>query len=149
MHTRIAVRGIALHNSKMLAVRLISSKDTSGYTPDYWCTPGGGLDSNESLTDGLVREMVEETGVTPTVGALLYIQQFSHKGNEHLEFFFHILNAQDYTCIDLSTTSHGNIELQEIAFVDPQTTPLLPNFLMTEDLAKKIAHPKTTIYSFV
>lgn len=147
MERRISVRGVAVHNGKLLCVRLKQYKGAlkvASETP-WWCTPGGGLDAGESLTDGIMREMLEETGITPKVGRLLYVQQFTSQGRdqEYLEFFFHIENAEDYLNIDLTKTTHGDTEIAEIAFVDPKTTNILPKFFTTEDLPTFIAnnHP--------
>ena len=38
--------------------------------------PGGGLEFGEGTRDGLVREFMEETGITVTVGAHLYTTDF-------------------------------------------------------------------------
>ena len=52
------------------------------------------LEMGESLLDGLRREMIEETGVKPEIGKLLFVQQFAdtnssskHGDCEQLEFF--------------------------------------------------------------
>jgi hypothetical protein len=78
--------------------------------------------------------MIEESGIKPIVGNLLYVQQFTHGEKEYLEFFFHITNSKDYLHIDLSKTTHGMEEIEEIGFVDPSTAHLLPEFLKTEPL---------------
>jgi NUDIX domain len=95
----------------------------------------------ESLLDGLRREMIEETGVKPEIGKLLFIQQFAESGeqsahglNEQLEFFFLITNWQDYQHIDLEQTSHGVKEVARCGFVDPKTTRILPSYLTKVDL---------------
>ena len=95
----------------------------------------------ESLLDGLRREMIEETGVEPEIGKLLFIQQFAESGeqsahgsNEQLEFFFLITNWQDYQHINLEQTSHGVEEVAECGFVDPKTTRILPSYLTEIDL---------------
>jgi ADP-ribose pyrophosphatase YjhB (NUDIX family) len=136
MVRRISVRGIVLHQSKLLCVRLKPYQGSlrAGST-DYWCLPGGGLEEGEALTAGITREMVEETGVKPAVGALLYVQQFAHGDVDYIEFFFHITNSKDYLQIDLSQTTHGEEEIAEIGFVNPATTHLLPEFLTTEAIA--------------
>lgn len=140
---RISVRGIVWHEEKLLCVKLKPYRGVSELMAANWCTPGGGLDDNEPLLAGIEREMIEETGIKPVVGKLLYLQQFMFRENDYLEFFFHIKNAQDYTSIDLSKTTHGETEIESIGFVDPKHTPILPEFLMTEDIQRQIDHEST------
>lgn len=128
-----------MHEGKLLCVKLKPYGGVSKFMAENWCTPGGGLDEGESLLAGIEREMVEETGVKPVVGALLYLQQFKFRDNDYMEFFFHIKNSGDYLDIDLSKTTHGETEIESIGFVDPKTTPILPKFLMAEDITKQIA----------
>lgn len=137
MVRRISVRGIVLHEGKLLCVRLNKYKGSlrTKDERDYWCLPGGGLEEGEALLDGVIREMVEETGVSPTVGNLLYVQQFHYEDTDFLEFFFHITNAKDYLHIDLSKTTHGELEIAEVDFIDPAANDVLPEFLKTEPLA--------------
>ncbi len=135
MTRRISVRGIVLHKGKLLCVRLGPSPSEGRVGPsDYWCLPGGGLEEGESLHTGLEREMIEETGVKPAIGQLMYVQQFSIGDKEYLDFFFHVANHQDYVNIDLSNTTHGEIELAEISFIDPASSHVMPEFLTQEDL---------------
>ena len=136
MTRRVTVRGIVLHEGKLLCVKLKPYKDHLKRDNSYWCLPGGGLDEGEALTDGIMREMLEETGVMPVVGSLLYIQQFTHGDKDYLEFFFHITNGADYLNIDLSKSTHGLEEIEEIGFIDPAIAHILPEFLKTEDLAE-------------
>jgi len=133
---RISVRAIILHKGNLLCVRLKPYQGALSVSKDeWWCLPGGGLDEGEPLLDGIRREMLEETGIEPTVGNLLYVQQFTHGDKEYLEFFFHVTNAEDYLDIDLSKTTHGAVEIEAIGFVDPKAITILPEFLNTEDLA--------------
>jgi len=141
---RVTVRGMVLREGKLLCVKLKPYKDHLKRDNSYWCLPGGGLDEGESLVAGVEREMVEETGVKPVVGDLLYVQQFTHGEKEYLEFFFHITNAEDYIAIDLSKTTHGMEEIEAIDFVDPKLTHLLPEFLKTEPLDEHIAGNEST-----
>lgn len=135
MTRKITVRGIVLHEGKLLCARLKAYKDSlQKYGNDYWCTPGGGLEEGESLIAGVEREMIEETGIKPEIGHLLYVQQFVQGDQEFIEFFFLITNSKDYLHIDLSKTTHGEEEIEEIGFVDSSTTYILPKFLTTEKL---------------
>lgn len=136
MERRIGVRGIAYRDGKLLSVL---HKDHDGNPVDFWAIPGGGLDPNESLEAGVSREMVEETGVAPQVGRLLFVQQFAYTTRsgavrEQLEFFFHLENPEEYQTIDLTATTHGVSELADIAWIDPKTCNILPAFLRTLDL---------------
>lgn len=138
---RIATRGIIEKNGRILAVK---HKDTNGDEVDYWAIPGGGLDPLESLHDGLTREMIEETGITPQLGQLLFVQQYGDSSREYLEFFFHITNANDYGSIDLSKTSHGTLEIARCEFIDPQTENILPKFLQSTDITQVITASSPT-----
>ena len=139
MDRRVCVRAIIEKDGRIFCVR---QKHHDGSINDFWCTPGGGLEPSESLYDGLSRELVEELGVKPEIGELLTIQQFSDGKNELLEFFFKVLNSDDYLSIDLLKTSHGELELVEYGFVDPKTTHILPDFIK--------AYPNIkTVYSYL
>lgn len=140
---RVNVRGIIVNDKGELFCQRLTARDRDGR--DFWCTPGGGLDMGESLLDGLRREMIEETGVAPEIGRLLFVQQFAEDGEqsadrpaEQLEFFFHITNWQDYQQIDLSATTHGELEVAACGFVDPKNTVILPSFLTETDVQRLI-----------
>lgn len=134
---RVNVRGIIFNDGKLFCQQLKPGAD--GEIRDYWCTPGGGLDEGESLLDGLHREMIEETGIAPKIGKLLFVQQLHDGKKEQLEFFFHIENPEDYSVIDLTATSHGELEIAHCTFVEPTTHHILPAFLQTIDINDYIA----------
>ena len=151
MNRRVTVRGLIIKDNQLFAVR---HKHRDGTPKSFWCTPGGGLDPKESLIDGVVRELIEETGVTPKVGKLLLIQQFSsddvhpeYGHDEELEFFFHIENPEDFESIDLAATTHGDIEIAEHGFVDPASVTFLPRILQTLNLAELVTKNSPVISS--
>ena len=146
---RVSVRGIALYEGNLLCVKLKTYNKMAGSGGDWWCLPGGTTEEGESLQSSLVREMIEETGVVPEVGKLLYVHQFMFEGKEQLEFFFHIVNAKDYLHIELENTTHGAEEVEQIAFVDPKSTVILPAFLTNENLNDQISRAvPVKIFSF-
>lgn len=148
MQRRVNVRGIIVKDGKLFAQKY---KRNDGSESKYWGTPGGGLDMGESLQIGLRREMIEETGIAPEIGKLLFIQQFTHhKGDgtsrEELEFFFHVRNVDDYETIDLSATTHGEVELTRCGFIAPATETVLPEFLQTIDIQSYIDTDKPVFF---
>ncbi len=134
MNRRVNVRGIIWQDGKLFCQQL--KNNHSNQSEPFWCTPGGGMDDGETIHQALRREMVEETGIAPEIGRLLFVQQFFDGDKEQLEFFFHITNAEDYHQINLEATSHGTIEVERCEFVDPKRERVLPAFLMELDIAE-------------
>lgn len=50
-----------MRNDALLLTRI----SAIGYPPGWWALPGGGIDQGESPSAALVRELYEETGLTP------------------------------------------------------------------------------------
>ena len=138
MQRRINVRGIIWREGTLLCQQLIHETNEPAWEP-YWCTPGGGVEDGETIHEALVREMIEETGITPKIGRLLFVQQFFDGEKEQLEFFFRITNDGDYTQINLEATSHGTIEVERCEFVDPKKERVLPAFLMELNIAEYVS----------
>ena len=137
---RIGVRAIIFKDGGLLANKFHEEGGESA----HWATPGGGLEPHEGLVEGLIREIIEETGVTPHIGRLLFVQQFRSgrlDRDEELEFFFHITNPEDFVSIDLNATTHGASELTKMEFIAP-TEYLLPQFLQTIDIDSYISEQK-------
>lgn len=131
-------------DGKLLCVRLKPRPDAKH---DFWCLPGGSVDEGEPLVDAFRREMIEELGVEPKIGRLLYVYQFTHGDTEFTEFHFHIENPEDYQNVDFTQTSHGAQELEKLEFVDPSKVYVLPKFLATEKPGK-IYHKQAAKFFF-
>ena len=125
----VRVRGIIIHEGKLLAVK--DPHDTS-----FCALPGGHLEWEEDIKECLSREMVEELGVIPNIGRLLYINNFMDGDiRQSVEFFFEINNSQDYLNIDHLKTTHAH-EIAEVCWIQPSDEiRLLPNKLW-EDFKK-------------
>lgn len=72
--TRLAVRGILLHDDRLLLVNAYRGRS------DLWCAPGGGVEPHSSLPENLIREMTEETGLEISVGAPCLVNEFHDPG---------------------------------------------------------------------
>lgn len=117
------VRAIICHNNKLLLVQL------KGYTT--WCLPGGGIEPGEGVVEALERELMEELGVKANIGPLKVIHQFK-EGDVYQgpEFFFEVLNPEDFLSLSIHNTSHGSAEIAFAEFRDPKTTTgVLPEFV--------------------
>jgi ADP-ribose pyrophosphatase YjhB (NUDIX family) len=119
----VTCRALIIDNGELLMVR---------HDPkfNYMALPGGRLELGEHVTDCLERELVEEMGIRPQVGKLVFINDWVGPNDHRVEFFFLVKNGADYRSADSSTATHG-YELAEITFGDP-TDPkfnLLPKFL--------------------
>ena len=103
-HTKFIVRtrGIIMCDEKILVM-----KHKSDYY--YYALPGGHMELGESVIDSIKREIIEELGITPQIGRLLYINNFKGEEVQSVEFFFEITNGKDY----LDTESIGGTHKHE------------------------------------
>lgn len=85
MGPRLAVRAVLVHQDRLLLVNAYG-----GGVSDLWCAPGGGVERGQSLTDNLVREVHEETGLTIKVGPPCLVNEFHDPENDfhQVEIFF-------------------------------------------------------------
>jgi 8-oxo-dGTP pyrophosphatase MutT (NUDIX family) len=67
---RIATRAIILKDNKLLLVNAWKGRS------HLWCAPGGGAEPHASLPENLMREVMEETGLSVTVGPVCLINEF-------------------------------------------------------------------------
>lgn len=146
MKRRVTVRAVIVKAGKLLCVKL--KPYNAAVTGEFWCTVGGGIDSGEPLLPALTREVIEETGVMPVIGNLLYIHQFINGDVESLEFFFHVTNADDFMRVDLAATTHGQVEIAEIDFIDAPSNNVFPTFLKTESFDNLGPNTMSKIFSF-
>lgn len=57
---------------------------------ELWLPPGGGVEFGESVSDALIREFQEETGLTIQVGCLLFVHEYLNKPLHAIELFFSV-----------------------------------------------------------
>lgn len=76
----------------------------------------------ETIEQGIIRELTEETGIAPLLGKILFINQFIDTNNHRIEFFLHITNDADYVNFDPLAATHAH-EVSEFHFGDP-TDPI-------------------------
>ena len=82
---RIAARALILHDDRLLLVNAYPAGKS-----DLWCAPGGGAEAGASLPANLMREVLEETGLTISVGPPALINEFHDPatGFHQVDIFF-------------------------------------------------------------
>lgn len=99
---------------------------------DFYALPGGHLEWGEDPKTCIVREVIEELGVEPKVGDLLYVNTFSGGETQYVEFFFEILNPADFLDLGGRPRSHA-FELKDIAWVGPDDLRTIKPKILEDD----------------
>ena len=131
----IRVRGVIIHEGKLLVVRHSHASATN-----FYALPGGKLEWNEGIRECMVREIEEELGVTPVLGRLLYVHNLLINEVQSIEFFFEITNGSDYLDTSNLKGTHS-FELAEILFISPtDDVNLLPKAFHDEFKSGEALH---------
>ncbi len=78
----VRVTGVLVENNKILLVKQKVSEKRN------WSLPGGKLEQGETLEQGIIREMKEETGLDVEIIRLLYLCDVSASDNTLLHITF-------------------------------------------------------------
>ena len=108
----IRCRAIIIDEGKLLVV-----KHTKNAT--FAVLPGGHLEWKEDIKECFRREIIEELGISPQIGKLLYINNFIDGRKQSIEFFFEVLNAHDYRNLKDVSRTHA-YEIVEMCWVAPE-----------------------------
>lgn len=123
MRPRLAVRGIILHEDRVLLVNA-----WGGGQSDLLCAPGGGVELHQSLPDNLKREIYEETGLTVAVEAPVLVNEFHAPGQE-----FHQVDVY-FRCSILGGDLHG-------PWTDPEGIVTERHWVTRSEMAKLRVKP--------
>ncbi len=119
----INCRAVLLHEGKLLVVK--HPHDTS-----FAALPGGHLEWGEDIKECLQREIIEELGVSPKIGRLLYINNYlDGDRKQEVQFFFEVTNSHEYKNIENISRTHA-YEIAEVLWIEPtDTIRILPKGL--------------------
>ncbi len=106
---RVRVAALALLDGKVVTVRHRRGDAT------YHLLPGGGVNFGETLSDALIREVEEETGLRATIGRPLIINDtIDPSGNRH------IVNITFAATVEGTvTTSPDDSRVEAVDLIDP------------------------------
>ena len=79
-HTRLAAYALLVDEVDGQERVLLAWWNGEGHSAPEWSLPGGGIDFDEPVIDGMVREVFEETGYHVVPGALLAEDFFTGDG---------------------------------------------------------------------
>lgn len=103
----------------------------------FYALPGGHLEWGEDVKECLKREIIEELGVEPIIGRLLYINTFEDKNNiQPVEFFFEVINIEDYRDVSNLARTHAH-ELASIEWISPADEARLMPQKLAEDFKER------------
>lgn len=107
----VVCRAIIVDGDKMLLVENIKNKN------NFYCTAGGKMEFGEDPRGTLRREIIEELGVEPKIGKLLYINTYNDGETQEVDFIYEVLNTTDYKDIEKLKGTHSH-ELSKIVWLD-------------------------------
>lgn len=81
-----SVRGIVNYNDKIVLIHRIKTKD-DGTVRDYYVTPGGKIEENESHEEALSREIKEELGIEIEIKDLC-LELDDRDYNDSFQYFY-------------------------------------------------------------
>lgn len=120
---QVAARALIVDDQKLLLV---------GHSPDYWYTPGGRLEVGESLSDCIIREVFEETGLKVKVGSLVHVFEFYDlsEGSHKVECYFLALVEGGFLSSDWKDVG-GEVKYRHFFTLDEicQKKNVFPEFL--------------------
>lgn len=105
--TRVAAYGLIVDQKRILLCRI------SDEVPDHagkWTLPGGGLDFGEDPVDGMVREVLEETGLNVRSRELADIDSLLIHGSDTLYHGIRILYHADVISGELTNELSGSTD---------------------------------------
>lgn len=108
----VGVGGVVIRDGRALLVRR-GSEPLKG----QWSIPGGTLELGETIAEGVVRELREETGLDVRVADLIEVFERIFPGEGRPQYHFVIL---DYLCEAPNGTPQPGSDVTDVAFASEE-----------------------------
>ena len=129
--TVVRCRAIIVHDNKLLAVKHAEQSE-------FYALPGGHLEWGEDIIEAMKREVMEELGVEPKIGRLLYVHNLVQPAEnllpakQSIEFFFEVTNSVDFLDTNKLGGTH-KFEIFDMSWIDKNDTKtLMPKRVQTD-----------------
>lgn len=108
----LGVGAIIFHDDKALLVK-------RGKEPGYgkWTLPGGAIELGETLKEGLLREIKEETGLEVEIGGIVEVLDWISRDEDHRVKYHYVL--VDFWCKSSSMELNLSSEILEAKWIEP------------------------------
>ena len=129
-HPLIGVGGVIVQDARVLVVRRA--------TPPLlgeWSIPGGMLELGEKLRDGVVREILEETGLTVEAGPVLDVFDSIFPDADGRTQYHYVLI--DFLCRPIAGTASASSDVSEVRWVTADELAGLGMKQVTQDVIRK------------
>jgi ADP-ribose pyrophosphatase YjhB (NUDIX family) len=133
----VGVGGVVFIDGRVLLIR-------RRYEPlaGRWSIPGGAVEIGETLAEGLVREMKEETGLDVEVGPVLDVFDRISRDPDGRVRYHYVL--ADFLCRVFAGQPAAGSDVSEVVLADPSDLApydLTPKTLAVIDAARRLAAP--------
>jgi 8-oxo-dGTP diphosphatase len=110
---RLRACGVCIESDQLLLVNHRGLTDS-----DFWAPPGGGIQLGEAATDCVVRELLEETGLTVKVCDFLFGCEFIKQPMHAVELFFLVKRVGGTLTKGRDPETGKNQIIQEVRFMN-------------------------------
>lgn len=118
-HKRIVVRAVLLNDKNEVALLHVISDDIFGHR-DCFELPGGGKKRNEGFHQGVLREIVEETGFKgKIIKFLAKVDDFYNLIHRNNQNYYYLVRISEY--VGEHKEEYEKHVIQELVFVDIDT----------------------------
>lgn len=120
------VTGILVKNEEG-KVLLVKKPDGVGPYAGTYLTPGGGVETGESIDEAVQRELYEETGVKATnIRRVLFDDAVTENWNGEKTHYIMLLYTGEYVSGDLKPTANDDDNLEVIKWFSPSELNAIP-----------------------